>query len=72
MTTNNRQLNLNLFIYAAGHHEAAWRYGKVDPSRFNEASYYQDRPSARKPPSSTRCSSPTVLGFPATCATACA
>ena len=42
MTTTNRQLNLNLFIYAAGHHEAAWRYGKVDPSRFNEAAYYQD------------------------------
>ena len=26
MSGTGRQLNLNLFIYPGGHHEAAWRY----------------------------------------------
>jgi FMN-dependent oxidoreductase (nitrilotriacetate monooxygenase family) len=42
MASDQRQLNLNLFIYPGGHHEAAWRYKSVDATRFNEASYYQE------------------------------
>ena len=28
-----RQLNLNLFIYGGGHHEAAWRHPKSQPEK---------------------------------------
>ncbi len=42
MTTPNRQLNLNLFIYPAGHHEAGWRYRDSAPERILDISYYQE------------------------------
>ena len=34
-------LNLNLFIYPAGHHEAGWRYRESEPDRVLDISYYQ-------------------------------
>jgi len=37
-----RQLNLNLFIYPGGHHEAGWRYHASDPERVLDIAYYQD------------------------------
>jgi FMN-dependent oxidoreductase (nitrilotriacetate monooxygenase family) len=37
-----RQLNLNLFIYPGGHHEAAWRYKNSQPERVLDISFYQD------------------------------
>jgi FMN-dependent oxidoreductase (nitrilotriacetate monooxygenase family) len=37
-----RQMNLNLFIYPCGHHEAAWRYRGADPDRVLDIAYYQD------------------------------
>ena len=38
----DRQLHLNLFVYPAGHHEAAWRYPKVDTDRILDIAFYQD------------------------------
>ncbi len=38
----NRRLNLNLFIYPAGHHEAAWRFRDSAPERVLDIGYYQD------------------------------
>ena len=35
-------LNLNLFIYPGGHHEAAWRYPGSAPERLLDITYYQD------------------------------
>jgi FMN-dependent oxidoreductase (nitrilotriacetate monooxygenase family) len=37
-----RQLNLNLFIYPGGHHEAAWRYKDSQPERMLDIGFYQD------------------------------
>jgi len=37
-----RQMNLNLFIYPCGHHEAAWRYHGAAPDRVLDIAYYQD------------------------------
>jgi FMN-dependent oxidoreductase (nitrilotriacetate monooxygenase family) len=37
-----RQLNLNLFIYPGGHHEAAWRYKGSQPERMLDIGFYQD------------------------------
>jgi FMN-dependent oxidoreductase (nitrilotriacetate monooxygenase family) len=37
-----RQLNLNLFIYPGGHHEAAWRYKDSQPERMLDIAFYQD------------------------------
>jgi FMN-dependent oxidoreductase (nitrilotriacetate monooxygenase family) len=37
-----RQLNLNLFIYPGGHHEAAWRYKASQPERILDITFYQD------------------------------
>jgi alkanesulfonate monooxygenase SsuD/methylene tetrahydromethanopterin reductase-like flavin-dependent oxidoreductase (luciferase family) len=42
MSQPRRQLNLNLFIYPGGHHEAGWRYGASDPKRVLDVGYYQD------------------------------
>lgn len=42
MTDGKRQLTLNLFIYPAGHHEAAWRYKGSEPKRVLDISYYQE------------------------------
>ena len=36
-----RQLHLNAFIYPAGHHEAAWRHPRSEPTRIFDADYYQ-------------------------------
>ncbi|SDK63630.1 FMN-dependent oxidoreductase, nitrilotriacetate monooxygenase family [Nonomuraea maritima] len=36
-----RQLNLNLFIYPGGHHEAAWRHPGAEPHRVLDITYYQ-------------------------------
>jgi FMN-dependent oxidoreductase (nitrilotriacetate monooxygenase family) len=33
-------LNLNLFIYPGGHHEAAWRYPGSEPERVMDLAYY--------------------------------
>ncbi|MGD0106709.1 MAG: LLM class flavin-dependent oxidoreductase [Rhodopila sp.] len=37
-----RQLNLNLFIYPGGHHEAAWRFRDSQPERVLDITFYQD------------------------------
>ncbi|MFI7611467.1 LLM class flavin-dependent oxidoreductase [Nonomuraea terrae] len=37
-----RQLNLNLFVYPAGHHEAAWRFRGAEPHRVLDITYYQE------------------------------
>ncbi|MDF5752464.1 hypothetical protein [Spongiactinospora sp. TRM90649] len=37
-----RRLNLNLFIYPGGHHEAAWRYSGSAPRRVLDITYYQE------------------------------
>lgn len=37
-----RQLALNLFIYPAGHHEAAWRFRGSDPARVLDILFYQE------------------------------
>ncbi|MGJ4998840.1 LLM class flavin-dependent oxidoreductase [Bradyrhizobium sp. HKCCYLS3077] len=39
--SQRRQLNLNLFIYPGGHHEAAWRYKGSSASRALDIGYYQ-------------------------------
>lgn len=38
---SDRQLSLNLFIMATGHHEASWRHPRTQPERINDADYYQ-------------------------------
>ena len=38
----NRQLSLNAFNYAAGHHEAAWRHPSNRPERIYETSCCQE------------------------------
>ncbi|GLW06493.1 monooxygenase [Microtetraspora sp. NBRC 13810] len=42
MTPSPRLLNLNLFIYPGGHHEAAWRYRDSEPHRVLDITYYQE------------------------------
>jgi FMN-dependent oxidoreductase (nitrilotriacetate monooxygenase family) len=42
MPDSPRQLNLNLFLLAGGHHEAAWRYTGSDTDRLYDVAYYQD------------------------------
>ena len=37
-----RQLHLNLFVYPAGHHEAAWRFREAEPHRVLDITYYQE------------------------------
>ena len=37
-----RELNLNLFIYPDGHHEAAWRHPDSETERILDISYYQE------------------------------
>ncbi|MFC0217001.1 FMN-dependent oxidoreductase (nitrilotriacetate monooxygenase family) [Pseudochelatococcus lubricantis] len=41
-TSARRQLNLNLFIYPGGHHEAAWRYKDSDLEHLLDIGYYID------------------------------
>jgi FMN-dependent oxidoreductase (nitrilotriacetate monooxygenase family) len=40
--SSNRQIHLNLFIYPAGHHVAAWRYKDSAPERILDITYYQE------------------------------
>ncbi|NYI04239.1 LLM class flavin-dependent oxidoreductase [Allostreptomyces psammosilenae] len=42
MSTTARQLNLNLFVYPAGHHEAAWRYHGSAVDRILDIDYYRE------------------------------
>ncbi|RWG13197.1 MAG: LLM class flavin-dependent oxidoreductase [Mesorhizobium sp.] len=42
MPAQSRQLNLNLFIYPGGHHEAGWRYKDSAPERVLDIAYYQE------------------------------
>ena len=42
MSASKRQLTLNLFIYPAGHHEAAWRYRESQPKRVLDITFYQE------------------------------
>ena len=42
MSVATRHLALNLFIYPAGHHEAAWRFRGSDPARVLDISFYQE------------------------------
>ena len=42
MPDSTRQLNLNLFLLAGGHHEAAWRHAGSDSDRLYDVAYYQD------------------------------
>ena len=37
-----RQLKLNLFVYPAGHHEAAWRHPSSQPDRLLDITFYQE------------------------------
>ena len=37
-----RQLKLNLFVYPAGHHEAAWRHPSSQPERLLDITFYQE------------------------------
>ena len=37
-----RQLNLNLFIYPDGHHEAAWRHPGAEIGRLTDISWFQE------------------------------
>ncbi|WP_280384168.1 LLM class flavin-dependent oxidoreductase [Nocardia wallacei] len=39
---SDRQLNLNAFIYPAGHHEAAWRHPDSRADRIYDVTYYQE------------------------------
>ncbi|MDC7746054.1 LLM class flavin-dependent oxidoreductase [Rhizobium binxianense] len=41
MSAKSRQLNLNLFVYPGGHHEAGWRYKGSSPERILDIKYYQ-------------------------------
>ncbi|WP_149540212.1 LLM class flavin-dependent oxidoreductase [Siccirubricoccus phaeus] len=38
---DRRQLNLNLFIYPDGHHEAAWRYREAEIGALTQLGWYQ-------------------------------
>ncbi|MFC7542123.1 LLM class flavin-dependent oxidoreductase [Siccirubricoccus deserti] len=37
-----RELHLNLFIHARGHHEAAWRHPAASPLALTDIAYYRD------------------------------
>ncbi|MBP2000235.1 FMN-dependent oxidoreductase (nitrilotriacetate monooxygenase family) [Paenibacillus shirakamiensis] len=41
MTQSLRQMNLNVFILNAGHHEAAWRYKGTEPHQMTDIRYFQ-------------------------------
>ena len=42
MSSARRQLHLNLFLMGVGHHEAAWRHPRTDPSRLSDIRYFQE------------------------------
>ncbi|GAA3867755.1 LLM class flavin-dependent oxidoreductase [Saccharothrix violaceirubra] len=37
---SERQLHLNAFLMGVGHHEAAWRHPRTDPSRLDDVRHY--------------------------------
>jgi FMN-dependent oxidoreductase (nitrilotriacetate monooxygenase family) len=37
-----RKLHLNAFLMGVGHHEAAWRHPRTEPSRLTDVRHYQD------------------------------
>ncbi|WP_441247657.1 LLM class flavin-dependent oxidoreductase [Kitasatospora sp. McL0602] len=41
MTTDRRQLHLNLFIHDTGHHEASWRLPESDPAAHIDLAHHQ-------------------------------
>jgi len=41
MSSRRRQLHLNLFLMGVGHHEAAWRHPRTDPSRLSDIGHFQ-------------------------------
>ena len=41
-STGRGDVILNVFIYPAGHHEAAWRHPLATPERIYDADYYQE------------------------------
>ena len=42
MTSDARQIHLNLFIHGRGHHEAAWRHPAASPLKLTDLRYYRD------------------------------
>jgi FMN-dependent oxidoreductase (nitrilotriacetate monooxygenase family) len=40
--TAGKQLHLNAFLMAPGHHDAAWRHPESQPHRVNDVAYFQD------------------------------
>ncbi|GII85541.1 monooxygenase [Sphaerisporangium siamense] len=38
----SRRLHLNAFLMGVGHHEAAWRHPRADPSRITDVRHYQN------------------------------
>jgi FMN-dependent oxidoreductase (nitrilotriacetate monooxygenase family) len=40
-TTNGRHLHLNAFLMGVGHHEAAWRLDRSDPSKIGDVRHFQ-------------------------------
>jgi FMN-dependent oxidoreductase (nitrilotriacetate monooxygenase family) len=41
MSNVKKQMNLNVFIMNAGHHEAAWRHPDTEPHRITDIRYFQ-------------------------------
>ncbi|GII62110.1 monooxygenase [Sphaerisporangium krabiense] len=39
---SSRRLHLNAFLMGVGHHEAAWRHPRADPSRLTDVRHYQN------------------------------
>ncbi|MEV0582554.1 LLM class flavin-dependent oxidoreductase [Nonomuraea sp. NPDC050310] len=37
-----KKLHLNAFLYGVGHHEAAWRHPRTEPSRLTDVRHYQE------------------------------
>ncbi|MCW2920065.1 MAG: putative nitrilotriacetate monooxygenase [Actinomycetia bacterium] len=42
MSDDHRQLHLNAFLMAPGHHDAAWRHPKTQPHRATDVTYFQE------------------------------
>ncbi|MEE3920281.1 hypothetical protein V2I01_25060 [Micromonospora sp. BRA006-A] len=38
----SRTLHLNAFLMGVGHHEAAWRHPRADPSRLADVRHFQE------------------------------
>ncbi|PBC79796.1 FMN-dependent oxidoreductase (nitrilotriacetate monooxygenase family) [Streptomyces sp. TLI_235] len=42
MPENDRQLHFNLFLMGVGHHEAAWRHPRTDPTQAADIGHFQN------------------------------